>query len=267
MRATIVSDKQLRPDIIEHKWESLYPGFETFPQNSPMWKYINNPVDLVFADPPYNYGVAYADDPTFDNVPTAAYRKWVNDVVFVLTKMIKKGGTLWWLCPADDGDWTWWTMKKYGSLLYGKPIIWYERFSQYQKKRLTSDYRLLFPLIVGATESETFNPDCIRERSVRQEMGDKRADPRGRVPGHVWQVRRLQGTSHDRVDWHPVQLPPEPLMRIVCGWTNLGDTVLDAFAGSGNMGLVCQKARRKFVGVEQSPTYCKKMRERLSDKD
>ena len=94
-------------------------------------------------------------------------------------------------------------------------------------------------------------------------MKDKRADPRGRVPGQVWDVRRLQGTSKDRVDWHPAQLPPELLARIVLGWSNHGDLVVDGFAGSGNMGAVCKAFGRQFALIEQSPLYCEKIRERL----
>jgi hypothetical protein len=228
-----------------------------------MWDFVANPVDLVFADPPYNYAVRYEGDETRDQLPIDEYRRWVRDVIFLLSQITSiNGGTLWWLCPAEDGEWVWPILTQYGRLLYGRPIIWYERFSQYQKKRLTADYRLLFPLKMGSADP-TFNPDDIREQSVRQQMGDKRADPRGRVPGHVWTVRRLQGTAKDRVDWHPAQLPPEPLERIVRGWTSPGETVLDAFAGSGSMGVVCKKTGRHFVGVEGSAAYCQRMEERI----
>lgn len=246
--------------IIQHKWGVT----DRFADDSPMWHYVDNPVDLVFADPPYNYGVNYSGDDTGDKIPTLDYRMRVDYVLCQLSNLVKNGGTLWWLCPAEDGDWTWKLLTRHGSLLHGRPIIWYERFSQYQKKRLTSDYRLLFPLVVGQEKCSVFNPDDIRVKSVRQEVGDKRADPNGRVPGHVWTVRRLQGNARDRVKWHPTQLPPEPLEQIVRGWTNPGDTVMDAFAGSGSMGVVTKRLGRHFVGTEGSATYCEKIRRRLN---
>ena len=247
--------------IINHKWSVMVQC--QFPPESWQFRMLEHPVDMVFADPPYNYGVDYADDKTRDEIDPRDYFDWCDSVVYQLTQLLKPSGLLWWLCPAEYGLAMWEILLRHGTgLLYEKPIVWYERFSQYQTRRLTSDYRLLFPLKVGRGEP-VFNGDDIREESVRQQMGDPRADPRGRVPGHVWQVRRLQGTATARVDWHPAQLAPEPLERIVKGWTQPGDYVLDAFAGSGSLGLVCKQADRNFIGVEGSETYCKLLEERL----
>lgn len=249
--------------IINETWDAG----DRLPDKSKLWAYIDHPVDLTFADPPYNFGVDYDDDHTQDNVNEAEYRNWCQQVIRKLAWMTKHGGMLFWLCPAEQGHWVWKIMLKYGQLLYGKPIIWHERFSQYQKTRLTTDYRLLFPLIVHASDINsydlTFNPGDIREESVRQQMKDKRADPTGRVPGHVWTVSRLQGNHSSRVDWHPAQLPPLPLARIIEGWTNRGEMVLDAFAGAGSLGVVCKGLGRDFIGVEQSAEYCSKMAQRI----
>ena len=168
-----------------------------------------------------------------------------------------------WLCPAHHGAAIWGMVDSFAMAhLYEGPVVWHETFSQYQQRRLTKDYRFIFMCRKPGGQS-TFNPDAIRIRSRRQELGDKRADPRGRVPGMVWRLRRLQGTSSDRVDWHPAQLPPELLERLVLGWSNPGDTVLDPFAGSGNCGLCCLRNDRRFVGVDRSQTYIDRMRRRL----
>lgn len=221
---------------------------------------INSPIpnttqaDLIFADPPYNIGISYADDLTKDAQPEKDYFDWCESVIKNGLKQMKPNGTFWWLCPENHGD-------TIGSLLKSEigprvgRIIWHEPFAQYQQKSLTKDYRMLFCHTNGDPNKIKFYPDRIREPSVRQQMGDKRADPRGRVPGSVWKVRRLQGTSKDRVKWHPCQLPPELLKRIILGWTDVGDYCIDLFAGSGNFGKICSDTNRNAILIEGSQTY------------
>lgn len=216
-------------------------------------------LDLVFADPPYNLGVEYADDPTGDRLDEDTFRLLVKRAMLTAVMSAHPGATVWWMCPENQGDWVGQMLTEIvGPRLHR--IVWEESFAQYRGNRgLTKDYRFIFCHVVkGGTP--TFNPDEIRVPSARQEVyRDKRANPAGRVPGCIWRFRRLQGTSKDRVDWHPCQLCPELLERIVRGWTNPGDLVGDLFAGSGSMGKVCRALGRRFVGVERSPTYIARM--------
>jgi DNA modification methylase len=218
---------------------------------------------INFADPPYNIGVKYADDLTKDKRNDHEYQCWAEHVIDRMTYYTMPGGTVWWLCPEAHGDFIGPILSKIVGPRVHR-VVWYETFAQYQQKSLTADYRFIFchqkpggPL--------TFNPDAIRIPSDWQiKYKDKRANPDGRVPGQVWQVRRLQGTSDDHVDWHKAQLPPELLDRIIRGWSNEDDLVSDAFGGSGNFGLASLRNKRNSYLVEQSPTYCEKIKDRLT---
>lgn len=221
-------------------------------------------VNLVFADGPYNQGILYADDATHDRLTENQYREMCHSAMHSCANLARPGATVWWMCPEQHADWTGQCLSGIiGPRLYR--IVWHEAFAQYQgNKGLTKDYRFIFCHRVEGEGKVTFNPDEIRVPSARQEKyKDKRANPKGRVPGCVWSMRRLQGTSVDHVDWHPTQLPPELLERIVKGWSNPGDLVMDAFVGSGSLARVCKRLGRRFIGVDRSETYLDRLAKEL----
>jgi DNA modification methylase len=45
--------------------------------------------------------------------------------------------------------------------------------------------------------------------------------------------------------------------------TKEGDIVLDPFMGSGTTGVVAKKMKRKFIGIEINPEYCRCAEERI----
>lgn len=55
---------------------------------------------------------------------------------------------------------------------------------------------------------------------------------------------------------HPSQKPIEIVKRLILGWSNQGENILDPFVGSGTIPLVCRKFDRRFTGIEISPKYC-----------
>ncbi len=49
---------------------------------------------------------------------------------------------------------------------------------------------------------------------------------------------------------HPTQKPLELLRRVVLSSSNYGDLVLDPFGGSGTTYYVCEKEKRRWIGIE-----------------
>ena len=54
---------------------------------------------------------------------------------------------------------------------------------------------------------------------------------------------------------HPTQKPVELMLECVSLVTKPGETVLDAFAGSGTTGVACLRLGRRFIGIEKDPKY------------
>lgn len=81
----------------------------------------------------------------------------------------------------------------------------------------------------------------------------------------IWtdeEVAPIQGQSKE-FQGYPTQKPVALLERIVRASSNEGDIVLDPFCGCGTTLVASQKLKRKWIGIDVSPTACKLMRKRL----
>jgi site-specific DNA-methyltransferase (adenine-specific) len=56
---------------------------------------------------------------------------------------------------------------------------------------------------------------------------------------------------------HPTQKPLPVVLPLVLASSRPGDLVLDAFAGSGTVGIACLKAGRRFIGIELDPEFAR----------
>ena len=54
---------------------------------------------------------------------------------------------------------------------------------------------------------------------------------------------------------HTTEKPVDLLEFLVRTYTDLGQTVLDPFMGSGSCGEACLRSERKFIGVEKTSQY------------
>lgn len=105
--------------------------------------------------------------------------------------------------------------------------------------------------------------DRIRELSGRQLLGDKRANPEGRVPSNVWSIPRVTGNSWEREEWHPTQHPVKLMERICLISLAEGDWIIDLFAGSGSMFKAMNGlGKMNCLGVEIDQFYCQKIIEK-----
>jgi hypothetical protein len=210
---------------------------------------------MIFADPPDNIGLGYGE--CDDDVSHLEYRKLLIDLLWGAKD---KCDILWMSFNArhlpvmgrlaDDflaeGDWTL------------KPCVQTFTFGQHNQHDLGNNYRPLWRFMRDGTE---LYPDAVRVPSWRQLHGDKRADPRGRVPGDVFDFPRVTGNSKQRRKWHPTQLHEglyERCIRLTCA---PGDSVCDIFAGTGTLARACRVTYNPCTLIEMDRNYCKAIAE------
>jgi DNA modification methylase len=139
-----------------------------------------------------------------------------------------------------------------------KPCVQTFTFGQHRHEDLGNNHR---PLWRFQWPDAPLFPDSIRVPSWRQENGDKRADPRGRVPGDVFDFPRVTGNSKQRRRWHPTQLNECLVERCLRLTTPPNGTVLDPFGGTGTTLRVCKNLQLQCTLIEIDALYCAKIAE------
>ncbi len=246
-------------------------GLEQLPEHS---------VDLAFADPPFNIGYDY--DVYEDRREADEYLEWCRRWIGGVVRALKPTGTFWLAIGDEFAAELKVLMRQEFQLICRSWVVWYYTFGVNCKAKFSRSHAHLFHMVRDPKQF-TFNVDEVRVPSARQLVyGDRRANPRGRLPDDTWILRpqdlpdgfqpdddtwyfpRVAGTFRERAGWHGCQMPEQLLGRIIRACSHPDDLVLDPFGGSGTTLAVAKKLGRRFVGFELSATYAENIRQRLS---
>ncbi|MHC4867546.1 MAG: DNA-methyltransferase [Planctomycetota bacterium] len=207
---------------------------------------------LVWADPPDNLGVRYAGLKDM----RADYKPWLYEVI----KAGFVSGEIFWLSYYHKYQSIVMRCVPLPSLAAWRQFVWHFTFGQHRHTDCGNNYRPLLRLVHPGAK---LYPDAIRVESERQRLGDKRADPRGRVPGDVWTFSRVCGNFPERRKWCPTQHPKALVERVVLFSTKPGDLVVDMFGGTFSMARACKRLGRDCISIEISEDYCLRGAEEL----
>ena len=116
----------------------------------------------------------------------------------------------------------------------------------------------------------TFNLDAIRDKNVKypnsKRNGKLRVNTLGKNPSDVWEIAKVttgRNRSSEERTAHPCQFPTDMINRLVLGFTNENDIVLDPFMGSGTTFESCLLNNRFCIGFEILPEYCEIAKKRI----
>jgi len=243
-------------------------------------------VDLIFADPPFNWARDYdrhrAGDAWIDKLADEEYldftKRWLDGCV----RALKPNGSFWINIPDTwaaeivvhlkgdrDAD-----RNPRERLHMVNWCVWHYRFGQNTMNRfINSKVHVLY--FAKDRENRTWNVDEILELSDRattyfdpRTMNKKVGRSGLRVPMDVWYGKylgRVQGNNKERRANHDNQIPEAYMERVIRACSNEGDLVLDPFLGSGTTGVVARELDRRFVGFEYAESNAKSAWERIKD--
>jgi len=236
-------------------------------------------VDLIFADPPFNWSRDYDRHETGDAWDDSAmtreeYLKFTEEWLDICADALAPHGSMWVNIPDDSAAEIVVHLKKIGLHMVNW-CVWHYRFGQNTKGRFINSKAHALYFCKDPTK-RTWNPEPVLEVSDRRAIyGDPRTEnkrdgmPAGmRVPMDVWYGKywgRIQGNNKERRHKHDNQLPEVYLHRVIASCSNPGDVVLDPFLGSGTTGVIAHAMGRHFIGTEFSKANAEMAFQRVID--
>jgi len=259
-------------------------------------------IDLIYIDPPFssnrNYVAFWQEqekrqfEDRFENVRT--YLDYMKSRLKELHRVLKPTGSFYYHCDWHashyikgllDSDYL------FGYSNFLNEIIWYygpkatQRGISFQRKH---DSIMLYAKEKGR---HLFNPilqayseASLSERKTRYKHTDAQGSYRlttrrdstgkkyrakvylkeGVAMTDVWRIPVINATAKER-QGYPTQKPEALLERIIKASSKEDDVVLDAFCGCGTTLVVAQREKRRWIGIDISPTACRVMAKRLED--
>jgi site-specific DNA-methyltransferase (adenine-specific) len=228
-------------------------------------------IDLVVTSPPYDDLRTYGGH-SWDFEATAAQ----------LMRVLKPGGVLVWVVADKtvDGSESGTSMeqalhfKRIGLRIHDT-MIWNKYLPGLYGKRYTHAWEYMFVLSKG--EPKAWNPIMRRNTTSGQRGGGSRgkeghelnrrcvveADSES-IEENVWRIAVGGGRTLTDGSRHPAAFPETLASRHVVSWSNVGDVVLDPFAGSGTTLKAAKELNRHWLGIEINPAYVEICKARLS---
>lgn len=226
-------------------------------------------VDLVFADPPFNWEVPY--DNWEDGMPRDAYERFTFDWLDGCLEALAPHGSIWVNVPDDTAAEVVMHLKRRGLVMINW-CVWHFRFGQNRESSfIMSKVHALY--FAKDPDARIWRPERIMEPSDRASIyGDPRTQAKERhagrrVPMDVWYGPwwgRVQGNNRERRSQHHNQLPEAYLERVILACSDQDSLVLDPFCGSGTTSTVARAYGRRSITIEHGPANAASAWERIA---
>lgn len=227
--------------------------------------------DLTITSPPYNIGKEYENP-----LPLPGYLDWCSRWIGEIHRITKPKGGFWLnlgyvaiegKAKAIPLPYLLWDRVPFFLI---QELVWNYGAGVATKKSLSPrNEKLLW--YVKDENNYTFNLDEIRDPDVKypnqKKNGKLRCNTAGKNPSDVWQIAKVTSgadrAASERTP-HPAQFPVDLISRLVKGFSNPDDFLLDPFMGSGTTAECAIRENRFVIGFELRQDYCEHIKDRLS---
>ena len=143
-------------------------------------------------------------------------------------------------------------------------IIWAYDYGGRSRKKWPAKHDNILVYVKDA-KNYTFNAEAVgRIPYMAPGLVGKEKAAHGKLPTDTW-WHSIVPTNGKEKTGYPTQKPLGVIRRIVQASSNVGDLVLDFFAGSGTIGQVCLELDRRFILIDNNRQALQVMADRFED--
>lgn len=225
----------------------------------------SNLAELVCIDPPYNTGKKRKKDNSSydDNFESSeAYIEWIRPIIQECYRVLSNNGSILLFCDEHE-EYNLWTLLReiFGKDNMVNKIIWHYDWGHREKMRWTPKHDTIFWFAKNRNDY-IFNRD--ESDRIPKKAPNLFGGSSDKLPTDVWWQTVVTATSKESTGY-PTQKPLKIIERIIKVHSNINDTVLDCFAGSGTVGKACDNLERNSILIERNQEAIDIIVNRLSD--
>jgi DNA modification methylase len=258
-------------------------------------------IDVIYLDPPFfsnrHYEVIWGDEAEVRSFEdrweggVQVYISWMRERVAEMHRVLRPTGSFFLHCDWHASHY----LKVMADEIFGRrhfrnELVWH--YSGWNKKLKNKfEQRSDVILFYGKSDDQIFNgyarPWASKAEYVKVRKQKVRVDDKGREyvlsdagggkrvkryldeamaagvnVDNVWDIDKLNNSSRELLGY-PTQKPEALLERIILAASNPGQIVLDPFCGCGTTIAVAERLKRKWIGMDISPTAVGLMKRRV----
>jgi len=213
-----------------------------------MKKFPDECIDLIITSPPYNLGNKHHTgnkyhNPYFDDLPEEEYQNWQVEVLNECYRVLKQTGSMMYnhknrfkrgvmITPYQ------WLLKT--KFILKQEIVWINRSQNFDKIRFYPFTERVYWL---AKSPKTKLYNCLNKYDVFD-----------------WKEWKPVGTKGK----HTRAFPEKMVQDLISVFPN-ASLILDPFAGSSIVAVVCERLNKKWICIEVNLEYCELSKQRIKE--